>query len=270
MNLHKSIGYTSDWYHTLLLSLMLATTIVVVLIFLQPFDIYTNQIEYKNIKLVGYGICIILPVLLIHIFEEFWYRLTFGKWHIYQELVILVSGFLLISSTAYFYNVLVVNDLNIKLNHMLQWFTNFGLPFAPIFIPFWVYLRLRFSKIIIQPDIDKNEKTISIEGYNQNEVVEFLEKDFLMARAQSNYVDIYYIRNELPKKEIIRSKFVDIKNKILSAEQVHRSYLVNPLQINQIYGNTRKGYIKITKLEEEVPVSPKYFLGIKKYLQNQS
>ncbi len=270
MNFSRSISYTSNWYHTFLVGLILAIMVVVVLIFLQPFDIYGNEIAYKNIKMVGYGICIVLPILLIHVLEEFWFKLTNGKWQVYQELFTLILGFLLISITSYIYNVSLVNNHTIESSHIFHWVKDFGLPFIPIFFPLWVYLRFRFSKITLPFFLDKSTKSIIIAGNNHNEVIEFLERDFIMAKAQSNYVDIYYLKNEILKKEMIRSKFVNLKNKIPSAEQVHRSYLVNPTKIKKIYGNTRKGHITINKIGEEVPVSPKYFSAIKKYLQDHS
>ncbi len=267
MNFSRLIAYTSSWYNTFLLSLILATMIVVVLTFLQPFDIYGNEIAYKNLKLIGYGICTILPILLIHILEEFWFRHTYEKWHFYQEIIIIILGFLLILIISYFYNVLLVNN-NIESSNIFQWVKYFGLPFIPIFIPLWIYLRFRFSKITIKPVVDQKAKKILITGNNQNEVIHFLEKNFILAKSQANYVDIYYMDNELLKKEMIRSTLVGIKSKMKSAEQVHRSYLVNPVHIKHISGNTRKGFITMNKLDEEVPVSPKYFLGLKKYLQN--
>lgn len=262
----RSITYTSNWYHTFFLSLILAIAIVVVLIFLQPFDIYGNEIAYKNLKMIGYGLCIVLPILIIHFLEELWFRLTHRKWHVYQELLILILGFLLISITAHLYNVLVVNDHNVNFSYVFQWMKDFALPFIPIFIPFWFYLRFRFSEVVIKPVID--EKEIFIETNNHYQELKFLEKNFILARAQSNYVDIYYLENELVKKEMIRSTLEKIKSKIPLSEQVHRSYLVNPFQIKQIFGNTRKGSITLNKMDEQVPVSPKYFLGIKKYLKN--
>ena len=139
MNFSRSISYTSNWYHTFLVGLILAATVIVILIFLQPFDIYGNEIAYKNIKMIGYGICILLPILLIHVIEEFWFKSTNGKWHIYQELFTLILGFFLISITSYIYNVSVVNNNTIASSHFFPWVQNFGLPFIPIFFPFWVF-----------------------------------------------------------------------------------------------------------------------------------
>ncbi|WP_189702649.1 LytTR family DNA-binding domain-containing protein [Subsaximicrobium wynnwilliamsii] len=251
------------------MSVILATVIVIVLIFLQPFDIYANEIAHKNIKLIGYGFCNIIPILLIHFFEGFWFIRNQGKWYIHQELFILLFGFLLISLVSYFYNILIVNDLKTEPEYIFRWFKDFSLPFVPIFIPFWAYLRFRFSKTTMHPTLFESKKEVSIQGNNQNETIKFHEKDFIMARAQSNYVDVFFVKDNLLEKQMIRSTLLNIKSKIPSAAQVHRSFLVNPQQIDKISGNSRKGDITLNYLEYEVPVSPKHFLGLKKYLQNR-
>ncbi|MBF8455600.1 LytTR family transcriptional regulator [Kaistella sp. G5-32] len=265
----RSIAYTSNWFHTLLLTSILAVLVVFILIFLQPFNTYAIEIPHKNIKVLGYGICIIIPLLFIHVFEQSWFKLNHQKWYLYQEIIVLFSGLLLISSVSYFYNTIVINHLEIEPKNILKWSIIFGLPFAPIFIPFWAYLRFAFSKIVIQPVSVENKIEIVINGNNQNEEVKFSERNFLMANAQSNYVDIYYLKNDVLQKEMIRSTLANIIKEIPSAEQVHRSYIVNPSQIEKISGNTRKGAIAIRHLKEEIPISPKYFLGVKEYLQNR-
>ncbi|WP_090078161.1 LytTR family DNA-binding domain-containing protein [Halpernia frigidisoli] len=144
------------------------------------------------------------------------------------------------------------------------WFT-----FRTYFYPFWAYLRFAFSKIIIKPISVENKPEVVIKGNSQNENIKFSEKNFLMANAQSNYVDIYYLKDDVLRKEMIRSTLSNIIKEIPTAEQVHRSYIVNPSQIEKISGNTRKGSIAIRHIKEEVPISPKYFLGVKEYLQSR-
>lgn len=265
----RSIAYTSNWFHTFLLTSILAVSVVFILIFLQPFNSYAIEIPFKNIKILGYGICIILPLLLIHIFEQSWFKFNNQKWYLYQEIIILFIGILLISMVSYFYNTIVVNNLDVQPKNILKWTINFGLPFAPIFIPFWAYLRFVFSKIIIKPITFQNKIEVVISGNNQNEEIKFIEKNFLMAKAQANYVDVYYLKNDLLHKEMIRSTLSNIIKEIPSAEQVHRSYIVNPSQIEKISGNTRKGAVIIRHIQNEIPISPKYFLGVKEYLQSR-
>ena len=145
----------------------------------------------------------------------------------------------------------------------------FGMPFIPIFIPLWIYLRFRFSKVVIKIAPIKNQSKIFIKGNNQNEEITFLEKDFVMAKAQSNYVDVYYLKDGELIKIMIRTTLSNLIKSIPSAQKIHRSYIVNPLKIESISGNTRKGKISITSLNETVPVSPKHFLAVKKHLQTR-
>lgn len=269
MILKRSIAYTSNWFHTLLLSIILAILIVFILVFLQPFDTYGAEMSNKNLKLLGYSICVIQPILFIHVFEEFWFKFSSKKWYVYQELIILFFGVLLISISSYLYSTKIINNLEVEPKHIMEWSISFGLPFVPIFIPLWAYLRFKFSIIIIKPIFFQNKNEIIIIGNNQNEEIKFLEEKFIMAKAQANYVDVYYLKDELLEKRMIRSTLSNIIKKIPSAEQIHRSYIVNPSQIKKISGNTRKGNVTLNHINENIPISPKHFLGVKNHLQNR-
>lgn len=264
---NRSIAYTSSWLNTFFVASILGTVIVFILLFLKPFESESETVTFQNIKLIGYGFCIIPSILILHFFEEYWFKKTKNKWYLHQEIVVLTFGFFFISIVSYFYNTYIVNDFTVDTNYILQWVKEFGAPFAPIFMPLWIYLRFRFSKVVIAPIQIKKESRITLKGNNQNEVLHFLETDFVMAKAQANYVDVYYLEENQLKKEMIRHSISGINELISSAQQIHRSYLVNPSMITAINGNTRKGSVAIKHIEEEIPISPKHFLGIKKYLQ---
>ena len=105
----RAIAYTASWLNTFFLSCILAIIIVFILIFLEPFDSYSNDIPYKSLKLFGYGLCVIIPILILHFFEEYWFKKSNGKWFLFQELLILIIGFFFISIFSYFYNTYIVN-----------------------------------------------------------------------------------------------------------------------------------------------------------------
>ena len=243
--------------------------VVFILIFLQPFDTYTTDIPYKNLKLFGYSFCIIIPILFLHLFENLWYGYANRKWNVLQEVFVLLLGFILITIVSYFYNTILVNGFKIHLNEILNWSKSFSVPFAPIFIPIWAYLRFRFSKIEIKSTSSESDNKIVIKGSNSNEQIKFLEKDFIMAQAQSNYVDIYFISQNTLEKQVIRSTLSNLIKEIPRGQQIHRSFIINPSFITGIAGNTRKGTIKLSYIDADIPISPKHFLGVKKYLQNR-
>ncbi|MDY2586820.1 LytTR family DNA-binding domain-containing protein [Winogradskyella aquimaris] len=266
---NRAIAYTRSWLNTFFLSTILATIIVFILIFLQPFDTYTNDTPYKNLKLLGYSLCIIIPILILHVLEEYWFKKNNNKWFLFQEIIILTLGFFFIAILCYFYNTYIVNDLEVNSGYILQWVVEFGVPFIPIFMPLWIYFRFRFSKVVINPALIKNQAVVNIKGNNQNEVLSFPEQDFVMAKAQANYVDIYYLKENEIQKEMIRYTISGLLELIPSAQQIHRSYLVNPAMISDIKGNTRKGNVELKHIEDSVPISPKHFIGVQKYLQTR-
>ncbi len=266
--LKRSIAYTSNWLHTLVLAGLLALFLVFVLIFLQPFDTYQAAMPFKNLKLFGYSACIILPIMLLHGLEEFWFKKNHSRWFLYQELIILSIGFVLISTASFFYNSLVVNNMELQYNYMVGWAVDFGLPFVPIFIPLWAYLRYRFSTVTIAPKTEKPAATISIEVGKQ-QVLQFQEQKFLLAQAQANYVDVYWWDDNEVKKEMIRFTISGLIECIPSALQIHRSFLVNPAHIHSISGNTRKGTVRVAHIDEDIPISPKHFSAVKNLLQSR-
>jgi hypothetical protein len=268
LQLNRSIAFTSSWKNTVIIGLIMAAALVFVLIFLQPFDTYGNPLPDKELKLAGYSICILLPVVGLHVPELMLYRKRGQKWFILDEIVFLLLGFLLISVLAYFYNTIVVNQFPVNWKYIWGWTMEFSLPFAPIFIPLWAYLRFRFSQVIISNIHPERSKVLTVKGVNANEEITFRDADFIMAQAQANYVDIYVLNEKGHlEKHIFRQTLSGLIDQIPAAQQIHRSFLVNIDYVDELKGNTRKGSVVIKNIVNEVPVSSKHFTGLKNYLQ---
>lgn len=127
------------------------------------------------------------------------------------------------------------------------------------------YLRFSFSKIRLKHiGIDK-DKTYTIRGNNSNENYTFLWSDFLVARSQSNYIEVFLNDPAENKstKVIIRNTLSKLISQLPEAVQVHRSYIINIDHLEELHGNVRKGWCKIKGYRDEVPVSPKHFKAIK-------
>ncbi|MBL7471433.1 LytTR family DNA-binding domain-containing protein [Robertkochia sediminum] len=269
MQLNRSIAFTASWKYTFLIALILGALISFILIFLQPFDTYQHNISNKNLLLSGYGLCIAIPVLLIHFPELFWYRSQRSKWYLFNELLILAVGLLLITALCFVYNNVVINGYPVTWAYFWEWLMTFGLPFVPFIMPVWIYLRFRFSGVTIAQDI-ADMAPIIIEGENVNEQLQFTPEQFIFAQVQSNYVDIYLLNDQKKaEKHVLRSTLSALVDQIPHAEQVHRSYLVNPQYITSLEGNTRKGAAVLQHIADPIPVSPKHFKGLKSYLQDR-
>ena len=267
---NRSIAFTSSWVSTLMIGLIFSAVLVFILIFLQPFDSYGKEIPYKELKMAGYAICILFPILGLHPFELRIYRSRGQRWFVLDEVIFLLLGFFLMSFLSFIYNSRFVNDLTLDWGYVLQWTMEFSLPFVPVFIPLWAYLRFRFSKVDIPLPVKEKARTVTIAGSNSGEQITFKDTNFILARAQSNYVDIFLKDGEAGlQKHILRTTLSGLVEQIPVARQIHRSYLVNVDYIQSLQGNSRQGSAVVEHIEGTVPVSPKHFSGLKKYLQTR-
>ncbi|NMM47608.1 LytTR family DNA-binding domain-containing protein [Marinigracilibium pacificum] len=266
--LNRSIAFTSSWISTILIGIILSLIIVFILVFLQPFDTYSQTVSFKVLKLTGYSLCIIAPVILIHIPELFIFKKRNQKWFLIDEIITIIFGFILMSSLSFAYNTIVINNDDFNLNYLYGWVKMYGLPFAPIVLPFWIFLRSKFSKITISATPSNNSEVIRISGSNNNEEISFKQEDFILAQSQSNYVEISILDdNKEIQKHVIRTTLSSLIDQIPGAQQVHRSYLLNTSYIESISGNSRKGWVTANHIKGDIPVSPKHFKALKNHLQ---
>ncbi|CAN0605148.1 unnamed protein product, partial [Ectocarpus sp. 12 AP-2014] len=148
---------------------------------------------------------------------------------------------------------------------------SFGLPFIPIVVPLWLYLRSNYGAIEV-PFYDKensrSKKTVTIVGNNKSETLTICEADFIYAKAQQNYVDVFYKTDNGMQQETFRNTLFNIMKQLPKAWQVHRSYLVNLDYLESVEGNARKRYIRISTTEETIPISQIYYKALSKRLSN--
>ena len=267
--LNKEIPFTSSWKHTLIIAIAMSMLLVFIQVFLQPFDTFGSEVSFKAIKLSGYGACVFAAILIIHFLELFLFIRRDKKWFLSDEIIALTTGFILISALAFIYHSLVFNTGNINLSNIINWSLYYAIPFAPLFIPLWAYLRYSFSKITFD-EADSLEEDIIIEGQNSGENLRIKWSNFVLATVDSNYLDIY-VRTAEGKTEhhIIRGTLSSLVDQLPRARQIHRSYLVNTAYISELSGNSRKGAAILDHYPEEVPVSPKYFRALKAHLQTR-
>ena len=266
--LNRTISYTKSWRSTLFIALLLSGILSFILIFLEPFDTYSVQMDHKELKLLGYAIPLHIAVLSIHILENYWFS-KLDSWKLINEIVIVSIGFFWISFLSFFYLNSIVNPYPLSLTELLPWIKNFALPFAPILLSLWIYFRYRFSSIDLKLNGRETPTRIRLEGMNNNEVYEFFWQDFYFCKAQSNYVDLFIKKDDAIEKVVIRSSFANIIDQLPKATQVHRSFAINLAHLKVLQGNSRKGFCELHNVSETIPVSPKHFNALKTMLQNR-
>ncbi|QLG43972.1 LytTR family DNA-binding domain-containing protein [Costertonia aggregata] len=270
ISFNKTISYTKNWKHTFLIALVLGALVPILLMTLEPFD-NSNIFAYKYLIISGYAPCIIIPVLLVHPLENYFYKIQTNRWYIVNEFFYIIATLFVIFLFTFFYHFYVVSGLtSFTYKSIFDFVKSFGLPFTPIAVPLWLYLRSKYGLIEI-PLYDKSgtKKTnaITIVGNNKSETLTISEADFIFAKAQQNYVDVYYNTENGMQQETFRSTLSNIMKQLPKAWQVHRSYLVNLDYLKSVEGNARKRYIKISPTEETIPISQVYYKALSKLPQ---
>ncbi|SDS16750.1 LytTr DNA-binding domain-containing protein [Maribacter dokdonensis] len=273
ISLNKTIAYTKNWKHTFLIALVLGILVPVLLITLEPFD-NSNDFSFKYLILSGYSLCIIIPIILIHPFENYVYNVQTKRWFIINEFFYITGTLLLIFLLSFLYHFFLIS-LQSSFTSEAVWgfIKSFGLPFIPIVVPLWLYLRSNYGAIEV-PFYDKensrSKKTVTIVGNNKSETLTICEADFIYAKAQQNYVDVFYKTDNGMQQETFRNTLSNIMKQLPKAWQVHRSYLVNIDYLESVEGNARKRYIRISTTEETIPISQIYYKALSKRLSNSS
>ena len=273
ISFNKTIAYTKNWKHTFLIALLLGTLVPVLLMTLEPFD-NSNNFSYKYLILSGYALCIINPLMLVHPIENFIYKIQTNRWFIINECIYIIATLFMIFIFSFFYHFFVVSGLHsFTFESIKSFIISFGLPFTPIAVPLWLYLRSKYGVIeipIYEKENTEKAKTITIVGNNKSETLTIFEADFIFAKAQQNYVDVYYNTENGMQQETLRNTLSNIMKQLPKAWQVHRSYLVNLDYLESVEGNARKRFIRISTTDETIPISQVYFKALNKRLSNSS
>ncbi|WP_179005786.1 LytR/AlgR family response regulator transcription factor [Winogradskyella forsetii] len=271
--LNKTIAYTKSWKHTIWIAVLLSLIVPLLLILLEPFD-SSNDFSNKNLLLSGYAFCILVPIIILHPVENTFYQRQKNRWFVFSECIYILLTLLVILIGTFFYHFYFISGLaNFNINMICGFVKSFGLPFTPIIVPLWVYLRSKYGIIEVPGLHDvalKDDKKIIIKGENKTETLALLESDFIYAHSQQNYVDIYYNTDDGVEELMFRFTLSNIMKQLPNAWQVHRSYLVNLDYLTTVEGNSRKRFMKISKIEEPIPISQKYYLALKTRLANSS
>ncbi|MAU15800.1 MAG: hypothetical protein CMH46_09705 [Muricauda sp.] len=167
---NKTIAYTKNWKHTFWTALLLGILLPVLLITLEPFD-NSNSFSNKYVILSGYALCIIIPILVVHPLENYFYKIQTNRWFVVNEILYIISTLFTIFLFAFFYHFYVISGrASFTFDLIWGFIKSFGFPFIPIIVPFWLYLRSKYGLIEVpmydKKNIKKTKPLLSVERTN--------------------------------------------------------------------------------------------------------
>lgn len=256
--LNRPVRFVDSWWLPAGLGGVGGAVLVFVILFLEPSGTDRYEAPFRTLRLSGYGLCLLLPFLIVHGLSRAWLERSGAVWRMRHELLALAAVVLLVFYAGYAYNALVINRLPLAARDWLLFTVRFAAPYLLVLVPPMVLVR----RALIAALGDRlGEKRIVLTGRNSEDRLRLAASEFVFAEADQNYVTIHFLRRGEPEERMFRATLAEIEDQLPVALRVHRSYLVHPGRVRSVAGNARKRTVTLEGSEQAVPVSPKFELA---------
>lgn len=247
------------WKRSALIALVPSGLLVFIVFLLEPSGTDRYQGPWRNLRLAGYFLCVLLPICASHLIE----RLTFARRKrtmlgFFGSRLLLVGA---IVSCCYFYNILVINQLGFSWSGWVWFVWRFGLPYVVLLMPLLLLLELRFAgKMLAELPASESGSAVAdaqllLSGRNAGDQLRLRCDDFVYAEALQNYVQIVFRSGADLEKRLLRTTLTAVLSQVPCARRIHRSYLINPARLLRIEGARRKRRVWLEGVGEALPMS---------------
>jgi hypothetical protein len=251
--------------------MILAFIVSFIIIFLKPFGAGSNDFPFKNIYFLGFGFLVFLAYLISFFLSRLYYRKT-NKWKWAEEIIFILFFISLSISIANIYTELVINKnpSRINLQFFVNWFKVMFLGFGIIIAVITLLLRKHFAIVThnaISLNFDKSsfEYKTRLTGSLKRESIDIELSKIVYIKSEDNYINIYYFENNILVNKMLRSTLKAIHHQLKGFIKTHRSYLINPIHINELKGNSQNAYLVLESIEKTIPVSKTFYKKLIKY-----
>jgi hypothetical protein len=257
------------WYSAFFLGFF----VTIILIGLKPFE--KNIIDHPYITFVRIGvgfICTIVYIIGYEILLKWFKDIKFN----YLKLIFF-DVFLALVSVVFIFlydRFIVVKDGYVTFGFLLEYILVLGLPFYPIILFIFHFLKTAVFPIQIYPPIAKThlaeDDILCIKEDNGSIGFSFNLKQLLYIQSQDNYIEIHYLKDGDYSKHLMRGTLKKILKDFAFLLKVHRSFVVNPNKVECLVGNSNKAAISFKDVAILIPVSKFYYSSVKNYLSTNT
>ncbi len=258
----------------LIIPVLFSGLVFLLLILFQPFEYRA----YTFFRTIGDSLLSAFLVLLVtlstrvvipYLFRE---QLKDNRMFINDgiEIILDIVLFLILSFCVnLIYGGFVTVSYSTWLGLSLKYILIFEVLFIPlsIFIKHYFLLYLPFNQnekdsFVIKQNIEipseSFTKKIRFTSKTEQKYVEILPQDLIMIKSWSNYIEVFYVKDQKIIFSLLRNTLININDSIKHYPflfRCHRSYVVNTNKILVIKGNTRGYQLTIEGVSSKVPVS---------------
>lgn len=132
-------------------------------------------------------------------------------------------------------------------------------------------LKNQTAEPIINNEANKvQEKNLLIKSETDDVELQLNHKDFIYAKSDGNYIEIYFLNSNEIQKKLIRNRLKHIETLLPQTTflRCHNSFIVNGSAIVKIEGNARNLELHLKDVSETIPVSRAKAPIISEFLKN--
>lgn len=246
--------------------LLIGVVFVFCIIFLnifEPFNIgrwYSDSGFIKFLRLSSYG----LVIAIVFLFTQFPLRKffniaafkfkTFLLW-LFIEIALINLGYIILYGNPIGN---FVNDLGFSLKYTLL---SIWLPYSfAILIVYYKNQREEIESLKTNANKPAEKRLIVFKDENGKIKFSVVANDLLLLESTDNYVSVLYILQNKVQRILLRNTLKNMEEMLKENAIIrcHRSFMVNPSNVEFMQKEGKKLNIKIKHLDKSIPVSEKY------------
>ncbi len=242
------------------------------ILFFQPFELDNADVNNYILTIAGFsGITFLLiGVLQIILPWSFPKRLNKKNWDLKREIIVqsllwVLNSVAWVFYTAYVANVILSMYLVVKIVIL-----SLAPPVIILLIKEVRSLKMQVDGLKIQHQ-EKRQEHIELVSENRSEKLALSSGELILVKSAENYVEIQYLAGVTLTKKLLRATFNSIEDQLRPFSQMircHRTYIINMDHVMKLYREYGRIYLKMNGIEEDIPVSRQYLLGIRNALGN--
>ena len=240
------------------------------ILFFQPFELDNADVNNYILTIAGFsGITFLLiGVLQIILPWSFPKRLNKKNWDLKREITL---QFLLwaLNSVAWVFYTAYVADVKLSMYLAVKIvILSLAPPVIILLIKEVRSLRMQVDGLKIQHR-EKRQEHIELVSENRSEKLALASGELILVKSAENYVEIQYLAGGTLTKKLLRATFNSIEDQLRPFSQMircHRTYIINIDHVMKLYREYGRIYLKMNGIEEDIPISRQYLLGIRNAL----
>jgi hypothetical protein len=231
----------------------------------EPFEVNTTEHKMPYFAILLLHAVLPIPIVFFYFLLVSWRIKDDATWTIGKEMLHLSIALILIGIGSFLVRDLIYdNPNNWSFRYFYEEIRNsflVGVLLLAIALPLNLQrLIQKHSKSLQKLSFVKSKTEVSTPKtlISLEDDLQFNVEDFVFAKVESNYTEIFLHQNDTVTKKLLRITLKELENQLKAFPNIyktHRSYLVNLDKITDCKGNAQGYQLTLEKYTEKVPVS---------------